>query len=443
MEAPPRSAAPRWPSLLTLSVLVLAAHLWLLTGGFVPSWGDGRPTPSAASAQVPADDASPRPTPARDGAAHPERPRILPVSISHVRWIAPPTPATPEPPPPPPATPRPVKPLPEPPAAPPGNAAPAVEPRPVATAPDDRPAPTNAPTSDPGASEPLPEAVVALAPPAPVTPEAPPPPPATAQPARTPPEPTALAKAQAPVVADAAPRGGPPATGVRTDVRLPASVELLYDIRGQAKGLNYSADARLRWQSDGARYEAELEISAFLIGSRVQTSRGRVGPGGLSPERFGDRRRSTEKAAHFDTDGQRIRFSNNASDAPLLPGAQDRLSVFLQLAGLLNARPQAYADGSRLNLQVAGTGSAEEWRFQIGPLQNLSLPAGQVSARKLTREPRHEHDSRIDVWLAPGLQHLPVRIRVTEPDGSVADQQLQLLPPLPSPPTSPPAQPLD
>jgi hypothetical protein len=32
------------------------------------------------------------------------------------------------------------------------------------------------------------------------------------------------------------------------------------------------------------------------------------------------------------------------------------------------------------------------------------------------------------MWLAPGLQHLPVRLRVTQANGDVADQQLRLMP---------------
>ena len=219
--------------------------------------------------------------------------------------------------------------------------------------------------------------------------------------------------------------------------QLPASVRLGYDIRGKAKGLGYSADAQLQWLVEGPRYTAELEISAFLVGSRVQTSQGSVGPQGLLPLRFGDRRRGAEKAAHFDHARQLIRFSNNAPDVPLQPGAQDRLSVFLQLGALLQARPQAYPEGASIAVQVASTGGAEVWQFQVGALQSLALPAGTVPARRLLREPRRDYDSTVEVWLAPSLQHLPVRIRVTEHDGSLADQLLRQMPPqLPSPPES-------
>ncbi len=410
--APCPSGAPRWPVLLSLSGAVLAAHLWLLAGD-LPLGTGNRPdgTPSTPSAHG-ADPAASTTTPGT--VAGPAPFRVPAVTVSAVRWI-PPAPAA-------------AKTASASTAA---RSAPTAErraaaaperpklrdeianatPQPVEEEPADDPA-TAAPAAEPPAV-----AVTAPPPPAESTAAQPTAPPvAEAEPA------TELAAAAA--LAAVRPATSPP------QAHVPGSVELLYDISGQAKSLRYSADARLRWQVDGSRYEAELEISAFLVGSRVQTSRGRLGAAGLEPERFGDRRRSTEKAAHFDTASQRIRFSSNAPDAPLRPGAQDRLSVFLQLAGLLNARPEAYADGAHLSLQVAGTGSAEEWRFLIGSLQDVQLPAGQVSARKLTREPRHEHDSRIEIWLAPALQHLPVRIRVTEADGGQADQRLRQLPTL-------------
>lgn len=415
--APRPSGAPRWPVLLALSGAVLAAHLWLLVGG-QPLGTSNRPAgTSAASANDGADTAASAATPGT--VAGPAPSGVPAVTVSAVRWIPPVPPAAA------PTASASTAARSAPPAERRSEAAPErpklrdeiaiATPQPVEEEQDNDPA-TAAPAAEP---PPVAAAVAVAAPPPPAeSPAAPrtPPPVAEAEPA------TELAAATA--LAAVRPATSPPPASV------PGSVELLYDISGQAKSLRYSADARLRWQVDGSRYEAELEISAFLVGSRVQTSRGRLGAAGLEPERFGDRRRSTEKAAHFDTASQRIRFSSNAPDAPLRPGAQDRLSVFLQLAGLLNARPEAYADGAHLSLQVAGTGSAEEWRFHIGPLQDVQLPAGQVSARKLTREPRHEHDSRIEIWLAPTLQHLPVRIRVTEADGGQADQRLRQLPTL-------------
>src|SRR5690606_29026212 len=111
-----------------------------------------------------------------------------------------------------------------------------------------------------------------------------------------------------------------------------------------------------------------------------------------------------------------------APDAEWLPGAQDRLSLFLQLGGLLRAQPRQ--TGDVLSFQVAGVGDAEIWRFELGALETLELPAGRIEARPLRRAARQAHDTTVEVWLAPSLNHLPVRLRITQDNGDVADQRL-------------------
>lgn len=208
-------------------------------------------------------------------------------------------------------------------------------------------------------------------------------------------------------------------------VALPPDADLSYQVQGQARGLRYTASGELRWRQAGGQYELSMRLSAFLVGSRSQSSVGQIDATGLLPERFSDRTRS-ERAAHFDRSTGRIRFSNNAPDAPLLPGAQDRLSIFIQLAGLLQAG--AFQTGDSIELPVAGVGGSQAWRFTVGDPETLVLPAGSIAARKLVREPADTHDSRVEVWLAPELGHLPVRLRITQTQGDVADQQLSRRP---------------
>ena len=410
--ATPSPATPRWTVLLALVVGVLAVHLLLLAGGVRWDWPEAGPDAPAALQPAAL-------TAASDTAAPPQAPPPEPtvaVQVSTVRWIAPPSP---------PRVPAPANPAP---AA--LKAIQVLGPKPVPE--DDEeasPTPPQPPTEIPPPPVPAPTAASA-------TPVPGPPPAAEAPPPQPPPAagdapPAAAQVEDTPIAAAGHASTRTPATDPPPlpPAQLPASVRLGYDIQGKAKGLGYSADAQLQWLVEGQRYTAELEISAFLVGSRVQTSQGSVGPHGLQPLRFGDRRRGSEKAAHFDHARQLIRFSNNAPDAPLQPGAQDRLSVFLQLGALLQARPQAYPEGASIAVQVASTGGAEVWQFQVADLQSLTLPAGTVVARRLLRDPRRDFDSTVEVWLAPSLQYLPVRIRVTEHDGSVADQLLRELPP--------------
>jgi len=230
-----------------------------------------------------------------------------------------------------------------------------------------------------------------------------------------------LAQASPPAGSKAgpAPAAAPAASAPPSDP--PPSAELRYEVSGQAKGFGYSAQGSLSWRREGPNYEARMELAMPLLGKRVQTSRGSIGPDGLRPTRFADLRKG-ERAAHFEAEARRIRFSNNAPDAEWLPGAQDRLSLFLQLGGLLRAQPRQ--TGDVLSFQVAGVGDAEVWRFEVGPLETLSLPAGQIEARLLRRAARQPHDTTVEVWLAPSMNHLPVRLRITQENGDVADQRL-------------------
>lgn len=204
----------------------------------------------------------------------------------------------------------------------------------------------------------------------------------------------------------------------------PPAALLKYNVQGQVKQLNYTAHAELLWQPTGDSYNARLEVGAFLLGSRVQTSSGTLGPAGLMPTRFGDKSRS-ELAAHFQRDKGIISFSANTPDAPLLKGAQDRLSVVMQLSALLAADPQRFPQGTMLSFQTVSQREAEVWQFAVEKTETLSLPYGEVTAIKLNRKPRREFDQQIEIWFAPQLQYLPARLRITSANGDQIDQLLR------------------
>jgi Protein of unknown function (DUF3108) len=208
-----------------------------------------------------------------------------------------------------------------------------------------------------------------------------------------------------------------------TAFKAPDSALLKYQVQGQAKGFNYWASAELNWQQDGKDYEARLEVSAFLLGSRVQSSKGTLGPEGIMPTRFSDKTRN-ELAAHFQRDKGIISFSANSPDAPLLKGAQDRLSVVLQLSSLLAADPTRFPTGTMLSFQTVSQREAEVWQFLVEKEELLQLPFGEINAIKLNRKPRREFDQQIEIWFAPTLGYLPVRLRITNANGDFVDQLL-------------------
>lgn len=204
-------------------------------------------------------------------------------------------------------------------------------------------------------------------------------------------------------------------------VVVPPPARLLYDVKGEIKGFPYHVNGELLWTQDGATYNARMEIRHFLLGSRVQTSTGALSAQGLEPTRFGDKVKS-EVAAHFERDKGKISFSANTPDAPLQPGAQDQLSVLVQVAALVAAQADHLSRGTVLAFQAVGPRSAEIWRFTVGDHETLTLPGGTVQALRLWRDPLGDYDPTLEIWLAAEQGYLPVRIRLSQRNGDVVDQ---------------------
>jgi hypothetical protein len=205
-------------------------------------------------------------------------------------------------------------------------------------------------------------------------------------------------------------------------VRLPPPARWQYDATALHRGVSLRGTAQLAWQPAGGDYEAVLQVNVPPLPARLQRSVGAITPDGLAPARFSDRTRS-EEATHFDRGQGRIVFSSNRPQAPLQPGAQDRVSVLLQLAAVAAADPVRLSAGTVVSLQTAGTREAERWDFVVEVLEDLALPGGAMSTIKLTRAPQREYDLRLELWLGPGPDYAPVRLRLTPPNGDWLDMQ--------------------
>ena len=227
------------------------------------------------------------------------------------------------------------------------------------------------------------------------------------------PEPTVVPE---PVAAPPPPREKAPSFRMEG---LPGSVKLVYKV--EANKFPYSLNGELLWTQKDGVYLATLSFGAFGQ-TRTQTSRGQIGAQGLAPARFSDKFRS-EVAAHFNQDQAKVTFSANTPDAPLLSGAQDRLSVLIQLAALVASAPERFEAGTTLTIQTIGPRDADLWLFTVGELESMALPGGTVQGLKLTRNPRQPYDQQVVIWLAPQLGYLPARIRITEANGDYIDQK--------------------
>jgi hypothetical protein len=204
---------------------------------------------------------------------------------------------------------------------------------------------------------------------------------------------------------------------------LPASALLSYRLTGQEKGLAYQATGELRWQRNASAYAMSLSVRAFLLGSRHWRSIGQIGPAGLSPTRFSDSWRS-ERAAHFDRPNQRIVFSNNAPSVALQAGAQDQVSLYVQLAAAMAQADERMPSGTRLQIQTATVRDALPWLLTLEKLEPVVIDGQSLPAVKWVCQPRNRFDAQVEIWVSAAHDWLPARIRITQVNGSFIDLQL-------------------
>lgn len=315
------------------------------------------------------------------------------------------------------------------PATPPPAAAPAAPPR--------RPKPALAATAPaPAASAPEPE-------PPPVVAEAPPPAPPEPV-ASAPPPPLPASAAEATAVAAAAPASAAasaPAAAPQRD--WPPSTRLDYTLSGNYRG-PIEGQAQVQWLLAGTRYQVHLDVSvgppfAPLL-QRRHSSEGELTERGLRPSRydeefkvvFRDPRRLT---LWLDADEVRL---PNGQRRPRPEGVQDSASQFVQLVWLFTMQPALLEPGRSIDIPLALPRHVETWTYDVLARETLDTPAGRIDTVhvKPRREPRPGVDLTAEIWVAPALQYLPVRILIRQDAETYVDLLLARLPLQAGPPAA-------
>jgi len=198
---------------------------------------------------------------------------------------------------------------------------------------------------------------------------------------------------------------------------IPPSGELQYDtfyngVRNQP--------GTIHWMSDGEHYDMVVSVPLPFVGTFSWTSRGHVDAFGLAPDKYIEKRgHRPEDVTVFNRSAKQIVFTRTPDSLALPDAAQDRFSMVMQLASLVRGDPGAYKPGVTREFYVADNDSGETWPVTTIGDETVQTDHGYVTARHFMRLPRHDGDKRrIDVWLAPSLGWLPVRLVQTEPNGT-------------------------
>lgn len=280
--------------------------------------------------------------------------------------------------------------------------------------------PAVAPTSEPAAAAPAAEApagLQAVTPSRPVQTAAAPE--SAAQPASAP----AAEKANAPETAL------PPAESVQTASRpdaapvtqaqepaptdpWPRDTRVQYKLEGEFRGGALYGSAQVQWQRQDGRYQARISIDLGLLGTQSMTSQGEVTAQQLIPRVYEEQRRNRRRLVRLE-DASVVLADGRQMERPAQ--VQDTASQFIELGHRLSRITPAA--GQTLDIWLARPGGVDLWTYDIVAQETVMLPhAGEVMAWRLRpRRPASARDNiAAEIWFAPRLQYLPVRILLTQ-----------------------------
>jgi hypothetical protein len=298
--------------------------------------------------------------------------------------------------------------------------APPPAPTPTAQAPKPAPRPRarNAPTITPTAvPAPAPAPAPALEPP----PESPPEPTPAPTVAAEPPAVAPTAQTSLPLGAQALPTKG--RIVYRTSyTRLAGITALTY--------VDWSIDP------DKATYELWLRTvdPAGLLDLR---STGTLKSFGIAPDNYIEKIEiaNRELRADFDWKMSAVSFVGRGAGQPVTfgEGTQDPLSLQFHLPLLAQAYPWRFSPGSEVTFAVARR-NVENYSFVVEGFETTRIDRTDVMTLKIDRKRGPGANRRVEIWMAPEFQWLPVRLRFTDSNDEVWDSVLAQLPSEPPPP---------
>ena len=241
------------------------------------------------------------------------------------------------------------------------------------------------------------------------------------------------AAAPAPSQASASPSGAGVAASAAgpgtASFEWPFSTRLSYTLTGNYRG-EVTGNAQVEWIRVDDRYQVNLDL---LIGpdfapliTRRMTSEGRIAASGLVPARYDedthvvmrDRRRVT---VVFEADAVVLA---NGQRRERIDGVQDTASQFIQLTYLFSTRPDLLRVGASVAFPLALPRAMDAYAYEVVETQTLQSPFGPLASYHLKPRPRptrKANELTAELWIAPELRYLPVRIRIEQDAATFID----------------------
>ncbi len=215
----------------------------------------------------------------------------------------------------------------------------------------------------------------------------------------------------------------------------PPSTRLRYALTGHYRG-PVQGQAQVEWLREGNRYQVRVDVSigpSFApLMSRQAVSEGLLTPEGLRPSRYDEQTRIAlleprRLSIHLDADAVRLPDGTLRTRPD---GVQDSASQFVQLTWLFTLQPERLRAGQSVELPLALPRSVMPWIYDVIGPETLDTPFGPLETVhvKPRREAAPGQDLTAEVWIAPTLQYLPVRILIRQDAQTHMDLMVDSLP---------------
>lgn len=214
----------------------------------------------------------------------------------------------------------------------------------------------------------------------------------------------------------------------------PPSTRLSYRLTGEARG-PVQGQARVEWLRQGHRYQVVMEASvgpSFApLMTRRETSEGEITAEGLSPRHYEMEMKVVlrpPRRTRIEMGPEQVRLPTGETlQRPA--GLQDAVSQFVHMTWLFTVQPALLTPGRSIEMPLALPRRVEPWIYDVVGTETLYTEAGVLEAVHVRpRRPARPGDFTAEMWVAPSLQNLPVRIQVRQDSEHWIDLALERLP---------------
>ena len=200
----------------------------------------------------------------------------------------------------------------------------------------------------------------------------------------------------------------------------PSDPRLSYRLKGYYRG-DIDGSARVQWQREQNRYQVRVDLSMALVVRVSMISQGELGATSLLPSVYQEQFPWSLQGVTFEADA--VRFANG-TQLSRPPALQDTDSQFDELSHRFSSGSDALKVGGQVSVWLARPQGMALWTYDVIEEEMLQLAElGSVSAFHLRPRPIANPTGVItaEIWFAPSLQYLPVRVRISLGAGNFVD----------------------